>query len=191
MDFSLFFFSNYPTRSANKYRLLHESVKFADRSGFKAIWTPERHFHEFGGLFPNPALTSASLAMITNQIELRSGSIVSPLHDYLRIAEEWSVVDNLSNGRIGLSFASGWNVNDFVLSENNFNDRHNIMNEQIELVKKLWSGGSVMRRNGIGQEIEVRLFPRPVSRMLPIWITAAGNDRTFIDAGRKGGAGFP
>jgi alkanesulfonate monooxygenase SsuD/methylene tetrahydromethanopterin reductase-like flavin-dependent oxidoreductase (luciferase family) len=44
--------------------------------------------------------------MIKNQIELRSGSVVSPLHSAIRIAEEWSVVDNLSNGRVSISFAS-------------------------------------------------------------------------------------
>lgn len=186
MDFSILFFSNYQVDSSNKYHLLLEAVKYADQHGFSAVWTPERHFHEFGGLFPNPSVTSAALAMVTDQIELRSGSVVSPLHDEIRIAEEWSVVDNLSNGRVSLSFASGWNGNDFVLSSSNYQDRNNIMFEQIETVRNLWKGGSVQRKNGIGEELEVRVFPLPIQKELPVWITAAGNEKTYMRAGKEG-----
>ena len=39
---------------------------------------------------------------------------MAPLHDVVRLAEEWSLVDNLSRGRVGLAFASGWHAGDFV-----------------------------------------------------------------------------
>src|SRR5436853_4088744 len=107
MDFSLFYFASADGgESSEKYRLLIEGAKFADTHGFAAVWTPERHFHEFGGLYPNPSITSAAIAMITNNIQIRSGSVVAPLHTPIRIAEEWSVVDNLSKGRVAISFAS-------------------------------------------------------------------------------------
>lgn len=49
-DFSLFFFaSGERDRALERYRLLTEAVKFADSRGFSAVWTPERHFHAFGG----------------------------------------------------------------------------------------------------------------------------------------------
>lgn len=98
--FSLFYFSTVDELlDANKYRLYLEGAKFADRHGLSAIWTPERHFHESGGLYPNPSVLSAALATITERIQLRAGSVVLPLHHYPRVVEEWSVVDNLSNGR--------------------------------------------------------------------------------------------
>src|SRR2546423_8249082 len=57
VQFSLYFFSDDGSKgSANKYRLLIESAKFADAHGFSAIWTPERHFQDFGGLYPNPSV---------------------------------------------------------------------------------------------------------------------------------------
>ncbi len=186
MDFSLFFFSSYNNAEEDKYNLLLETVKYADREGFKAVWVPERHFHEFGGLYPNPAVVSSALAMITNQVELRSGSIVSPLHDEIRIAEDWSVVDNLSSGRVGLSFAAGWNQNDFTLSRHSFNDRQKIMYGQIDTVKKLWRGESIMRINGAGKEVPLRIFPKPVQQELKVWITSSGNAETFISAGAAG-----
>jgi len=45
--------------------------------------------------------------MITTRLQLRSGSLISPLHDAILIAEEWSLVDQLSAGRVAISFGSG------------------------------------------------------------------------------------
>ncbi len=186
MDFSLFFFSSYNNKEADKYNLLLESAKFADKAGFNAVWTPERHFHEFGGLYPNPSITSAALAMITDQVELRSGSIVAPLHDPIRIVEEWSVVDNLSNGRASLSFASGWNPNDFSLAKDSYKERHKILHEQVDVMKKLWRGESIKRENGLGEEVDITVFPRPIQKEMPLWITSSGNTETFKSAGASG-----
>ena len=185
-DLSLFFFANYEVDSDNKYELLIECVKYADQNGFTAVWTPERHFHEFGGLFPNPSVISSALAMVTSKIELRSGSVVSPLHNVIRIAEEWSVVDNLSKGRIALSFASGWNGHDFVLAKDNFKNRNEIMYEQIKTVRKLWKGEPILQENGVGKEISVCIFPEPYKKDLSVWLTASRKDETFISAGEIG-----
>ncbi len=187
MDFSLFYFAADASESVqDKYRLLLEGAKFADRRGFAAVWTPERHFHEFGGLYPNPALTSAAIAAITSNIAIRAGSVVLPLHNPIRVAEEWAVVDNLSGGRVGLSFASGWHRNDFALAPENWPDRKEIMFRGIETIRKLWRGESVTARNAASEEIQVRIFPAPLQREPPIWITAAGNIETFRMAGQIG-----
>ena len=117
IDLSLFYFSSdESTGGAERYRLLTEGAVFADRHGFEAVWTPERHFHAFGGLYPNPAITSAAIAALTDRVKIRAGSLVLPLHHPVRAAEDWSLVDNLSNGRVGIAFASGWHPNDFVLA---------------------------------------------------------------------------
>ncbi len=186
IDFSLFFFSSYKNDTNNKYDLLLQSVKYADESGFKAVWTPERHFHEFGGLFPNPSVISAALATITKNIEIRSGSIVCPLHDPIRVAEEWSVVDNLTGGRVGLSFASGWNPNDFVLAREHYKERQKIMYAQIEQIRKLWRGEAIKRENGLDKETDVHIYPLPIQKELPVWITSGGNEETFKSAGAAG-----
>jgi natural product biosynthesis luciferase-like monooxygenase protein len=144
LDFSLFYFDGKGgAGDAEKYRLLIEGAKFADEHGFKAVWTPERHFHPFGGMYPNPSITSAALAMITKSVCLRAGSVVAPLHHCLRIAEEWAIVDNLSNGRAEISFASGWHVNDFALSPAQYPCRKEAMIQSIRNVQRLWKGESV------------------------------------------------
>jgi natural product biosynthesis luciferase-like monooxygenase protein len=188
MGFGLFYFAA-DSSSAGRgdaYSLLLDGARFADAHDFVAVWTPERHFHAFGGLYPNPAVTSAALAAITDRIELRAGSVVLPLHDPIRVAEEWAVVDNLSNGRVGLSFASGWHVDDFVLKPQNFERRREVMQESIDTVLRLWAGEKVKVPNGAGDEIEVGVLPRPIRERPPMWIASAGNIETFRAAGRSG-----
>jgi phthiocerol/phenolphthiocerol synthesis type-I polyketide synthase E len=185
--FSLFFFSgNEAMFPEYKYQLIVEGAKFADRNGFTAIWTPERHFHSFGGLYPNPSVLSAALAMVTERLQIRAGSVVLPLHDPIRVAEEWSIVDNLSRGRAGIAFASGFHPNDFVFSPASYPDRRALMFDRIETVRRLWRGEAVTVKGGAGNEIAVEIFPKPVSPELPVWITCANTPATFEDTGRIG-----
>jgi len=187
MDFSLMFFSgNGAETGTDKYDLLLQSAKFADEKGFRAIWVPERHFHSFGGLFPNPSVIAAALAMITQRLELRAGSVVLPLHDPIRIAEEWAVVDNLSGGRVALSLATGWHENDFVLAPDRYAERKEITFKAIGKIRKFWSGEACPVRGVRDQDVIISTFPRPVTKDLSIWITSAGSVDTFQRAGEAG-----
>lgn len=187
MKFGIMFFSSVAAEEqTNKYQLLIDAARYVDEHDFVSVWTPERHFHEFGGLFANPSVTSAALAMITNHVQLRSGSLVSPLHNPVRIVEEWSMVDNLSNGRAAISFGSGWNINDFVFFPDRYAKRHSVMYGQIETIQALWRGEPLMQKNGAGKEIEIRPYPRPIQEQLPFWLTSSGNIDTFISAGSIG-----
>jgi natural product biosynthesis luciferase-like monooxygenase protein len=152
--------------------------------GLSAVWTPERHFHPFGGLYPNPAVTGAAVAAVTERVGIRAGSVVAPLHHPVRIAEEWSVVDNLSRGRVGVSFASGWHAVDFVLRPENYPDRKSAMTETVDMVRRLWRGEEAEFSDGAGEKQTVRIFPAPVQPELPVWITSAGSPETFRAAGR-------
>ncbi|MGH1439204.1 MAG: MupA/Atu3671 family FMN-dependent luciferase-like monooxygenase [Cellvibrionaceae bacterium] len=186
MQFGLFMWGNDDAPGSSKYKLMIEGAKYFDENDFDAVWTPERHFSAFGGPYPNPAVTSAAIAAITKNIKIRSGSIVSPLHHPIRIAEDWAVVDNLSDGRVGLSFAAGWQPNDFVIKPENHKNNKNIMLEQIETVKKLWRGEKVAFENPMGNMVDIATLPRPVQKELPVWLTTAGNPESYRQAGAKG-----
>ncbi|SES47686.1 natural product biosynthesis luciferase-like monooxygenase domain-containing protein [Streptomyces sp. yr375] len=186
MEFSLFYFADDASADGNRYQLLLDGARFADTHGFSAVWTPERHFHTFGGLYPNPAVTGAALAAVTERVSIRAGSVVAPLHHPVRIAEDWSVVDNLSNGRTGVAFASGWHANDFVLNPDGYATRRESLTDTVDQVRRLWRGESVPYPNGVGEEVDVRIFPAPVQPQLPMWITSGGSPETFRTAGRLG-----
>ena len=185
--FSIYFFSDDGSKNSDdKYRLLLESAKFADRHGFSAVWTPERHFQAFGGLYPNPSVLSAALAMITERTQIRAGSVALPLHHPVRVAEEWSVVDNLSRGRVGVSFASGWHPDDFLFAPGMYDERKEVMYRHIETIRKLWAGESVTFQSVNESAVGVSILPRPIPPQFPVWITTAGSPETWNRAGEIG-----
>ena len=186
VTFSLFYFAAGEDAASDGYRLLLESARFADRNGFEAVWTPERHFHAFGGAYPNPSVAGAALAAITKHVGIRAGSVVLPLHSPIRVAEEWSVVDNLSRGRVAISFAAGWQPNDFVLNPSAYANAKEELPRNIELVQRLWRGETVTMPGHDGAPVEVRTLPRPVQAELPVWLTSAGSPATFERAGTLG-----
>ncbi|WP_370399432.1 MupA/Atu3671 family FMN-dependent luciferase-like monooxygenase [Sulfitobacter sp. JB4-11] len=189
MDFGLFYFANDEKGGGrDKYDLILKSAKWADQNGFVRLWTPERHFHSFGGLSPNPSVLASALAATTENIQICSGSVVLPLHDPIRVAEEWAVVDNISNGRVGLGVACGWVPNDFVISQNQdqFDCRKETFAKHTATLRDLWRGKPHRVTNPMGEEIDVQTLPRPIQEEVPIWITAAANPDTFRQAGAMG-----
>ncbi len=187
MDFSLYYWGNDDGVGQDKYTMLLEGAKFGDKNGFCAVWTPERHFHAFGGLYPNPSVTGAAVAAVTENIGVRAGSCVAPLHHPARIAEEWAVIDNLTGGRAGIAFASGWQPDDFVLRpENSPPDNKPAMFAALEDVRKLWVGEEVEYEKADGTKVARLTQPRPVSKSLNAWVTTAGNPDTWRQAGETG-----
>ena len=109
----------------------------------------------------------------------------SPLHPMLC----WgyvSLVGTPSKGRVACSFAAGWHVGDFVLAPESFANRKQVMFEGLELLKRAWRGEAVRLRGVDGRVSEVRLFPLPVQRELPVWLTAVKNPETYAAAGSIG-----
>ena len=176
MAFSVMFFAaTQNPLDGDKYKLVLEAARFADRNDFESVWVPERHFTAMGGLYPNAAVLHAALARETRRVRLMAGSVVAPLHHPIRIAEEWSMVDNLSGGRVGVSFASGWNPADFAFFPERYSERHAHTLETVATVRRLWRGEEIEVTNGAGQPARVRVLPTPLQKELPVWITAAGN----------------
>jgi alkanesulfonate monooxygenase SsuD/methylene tetrahydromethanopterin reductase-like flavin-dependent oxidoreductase (luciferase family) len=129
--------------------LLLEVARQVERRGLAALWLPEQHGE---GIFPNPAVAAAAVAVTTRRIGVRAGGLALPLHNPIRVAEEWSLVDNLSGGRVGIAFGSA----DGDLPG-------------IETVRRLWRGEAVRVPDGEGRPIEVRILPQPVQPELPLW----------------------
>lgn len=161
-------------------------ARFIDQRGFTAIWTPERHFQEFGGSFPNPAVLSAALAVTTEHIGIRAGSVVLPHHHPVRVVEEWSLVDQLSHGRTGVCVATGWYQGDFVFYPDHYENRRVHTLDHISTLRSLWRGETMRFPGPGGHELEVRTYPRPRQPELPLWLVHTSNSRTWVDAGERG-----
>jgi iturin family lipopeptide synthetase A len=184
-DFGVYFFGDYPDDGGkDRYQQILDTARFADKHGFHSVWLPERHFHSFGGLFPNPAVLASALAVHTDRIRLNAGSVVLPLHDPIRVAEEWSMVDNLSGGRVGLGIGTGWHAGDFVLHPDRFDRRREVAFDNLTDVRRLWRGETLRRRSGSGEDVEVRIYPRPVQHQPPMWLATTGKPDSYEHAGR-------
>jgi natural product biosynthesis luciferase-like monooxygenase protein len=103
------------------------------------------------------------------------------------VAEEWAVIDNISNGRAGLAIASGWMPEDFVLRPENAppNNKTSMLRD-IDVLRRLWRGDAVAYPMADGKMVNVRTQPRPVQAELPLWVTTAGNPETYREAARIG-----
>ncbi|MEM9243093.1 MAG: MupA/Atu3671 family FMN-dependent luciferase-like monooxygenase [Pseudomonadota bacterium] len=185
-DISIMFFENDASQSSQKYKLFNTVAQVADQGQFQAIWIPERHFHRFGGMYPNPSILASYLAARTERIRIRSGAVVLPLHDVIRVAEEWAVVDHLSNSRVDMAFAIGWNPNDYVFFPERYPDRHTIFWQQLNEFESFWQGNSITRANGKGETVDIKLYPQPVQSDLQTWVVCTGSEERFIEAGQHG-----
>jgi natural product biosynthesis luciferase-like monooxygenase protein len=183
VDFSLIFFSG---DERSKYRFIFDSARYADENGFTAIWTPERHFHRFGGLYPSPSVLGAALAQATRRLQIRAGSVILPLHSPISVAEEWAVVDNLSQGRAGVALATGFSPVDFSINPSGWADRRQRTFEAVDMIRELWEGAPVSVQDGLGNHVEIELHPQPIQPELPLWLACTKSPETFETAGRLG-----
>ena len=78
----------------------------AEEAGFDSIWTVEHHFTDYT-MCPDPVQLLTYVASRTSRIQLGTGVIVLPWHDPMRIAEQITMLDNLSGGRLILGIGRG------------------------------------------------------------------------------------
>ena len=184
--FGAFFFGALDAQRSDLYGGVIAAAKLADQLGLAFVSTPERHFHRFGGAFPHPAVLGAAIAAVTERIRIRAGSVVAPLHNPIRLVEEFAVVDQLSGGRVDLSIGSGWNVNDFAIDPTSYENRRTLVYQRAEEIAPIWATGETCASLPGGEKRVLPVFPRPVQPRIPIWLTISRNVDTFRKAGELG-----
>ncbi len=184
MRFGLFFFG--AGAADSEYEGLLAAAEFAEHHDFAFISIPERHFHQFGGAFPNPLLTLAALAVRTKTIQLRTGSLILPLHNTIRVAEDLAVIDCLSRGRVAISVGMGWNVNDFAIDPEVFVTRRERLWVQLEELLTIWRAREIHATIPGSQQSTLSLWPTPHQVALPVWLTISSRRGGFVEAGKRG-----
>ena len=121
------------------YSELLEQVQAADELGFDSFWIAEHHFHEYGNI-PRPAVWMAAAAQTTKKIKLGASVVVLPFDNPLRVAEDFAMVDILSNGRLTLGVGSGYLKHEFEGFGVAGAEKRARFDESLEILKKAWSG---------------------------------------------------
>lgn len=95
--------------------IVHEQLTLmqaAETYGFDSVWPAEHHFSEYG-YCASPALSLAALARQTKRVRLGTGVVVLPLNHPLRVAEDFALLDLMSDGRVDLGVGRGYQPLEF------------------------------------------------------------------------------
>lgn len=186
MKFSGFIFAAEDQHTQQeRYNFIFKIARYLDENNYTALWTPERHFQKFGGSFPNPSVLSAALAATTSKLQIRAGSVVAVHHHAVRIAEEWALVDQISQGRTGVCFAAGWHMRDFVFYPENYQNRKENNYKKIQQVRDLWAGNP-LKCTVNNEQVEVITYPQPYQKEIPMWLVFSSDPKVWVKAGELG-----
>jgi probable F420-dependent oxidoreductase len=150
-----------------EHLLAYDHVLGADpsnREGWRG-YTHKTMFHE-------PLTLFSYLAAITQRLELVSGVIVLPQRQSALVAKQAAEVDVLSGGRLRLGVGIGWNAVEHEALGEDFSTRGARIEEQIEVMRLLWSREVVSYKGKYHRIDEAGINPLPVQRPIPVWMGA-------------------
>ena len=154
-----------------------------DRPGFRPPYTDKTPFHEIFVLM-------GFFASVTTSIELVTGIVILPQRQTVLAAKQAASVDVLSNGRFRFGIGTGWNHTEYEALGENFHNRGRRQEEQVEVMRRLWSE-DVVTFDGRWHKLDrVGINPRPPRGTIPVWF-GGSDDRLLERTGRLGDGWFP
>jgi probable F420-dependent oxidoreductase len=131
--------------------------------GWKGPYTYRHGFHE-------PFVLFGFLAAATRRVGLVTGIVILPQRQTALVAKQAAAVDVLSGGRLRLGVGVGWNAVEFEALGEDFTKRGRRIEEQVEVMRALWTK-ELVTFNGREHHItDAGLNPLPVQRPIPIWM---------------------
>ncbi|HZA10750.1 LLM class F420-dependent oxidoreductase [Mycobacterium sp.] len=140
--------------------------------------------------FHEPLVMFGYLAAVTTALELVTGVIILPQRQAVLVAKQAAEVDVLSGGRLRLGVGIGWNAVEYEALGEDFSTRGKRFEEQIELMRRLWTDTSVTYDGMFHHVTGAGLAPLPVQRPIPVWI-GAQSPRAYRRTGRLADGWFP
>jgi probable F420-dependent oxidoreductase len=160
-------------------------AKLAEDVGFDSVFVPEHHMMPDGYL-PAPAVLLSAIAARTQRLRLGTAILQLPLWHPVHVAEQWAVLDNVSEGRAILGVGLGLVEPEFRLFGLDVKEAVPRFNEQLEIIRRAWTEEKLSFRGRFYELDEVSITPRVVQRPHPpIWIGAM-SEAALKRAGRLG-----
>jgi alkanesulfonate monooxygenase SsuD/methylene tetrahydromethanopterin reductase-like flavin-dependent oxidoreductase (luciferase family) len=170
-------------RAATDRELVEQAlweVDFAEQHGFESVWVAEHHFSGYGSIGV-PSVYAAGIAQRTRRIRIGYAVAVVPLHHPLRLAEEISWVDHLSEGRVVVGVGPGFSAFEFGGFGVPVNERHARFAEGFDIVRRALAEPEIMFEGR-----RLALHPRPYTRPHPPFYWASTSDESLRKAGAEG-----
>ncbi len=136
------------------------------RPGWSGAYRHTDAFHE-------PFVLFGYLAAVTSSVELVTGVIILPQRQTALVAKQTAAVDVLSRGRLRLGIGVGWNAVEYEALGENFHNRGRRSEEQIDLLRKLWTNDLITYEGRWHKVTDAGLNPLPVQQPIPVWFGGA------------------
>jgi alkanesulfonate monooxygenase SsuD/methylene tetrahydromethanopterin reductase-like flavin-dependent oxidoreductase (luciferase family) len=185
MEFGLFtVFDNYKGKfNRTPEQLIYEvleQTEVADQLGYKSVWFAEHHFSEYG-ILTSPQMLLTAAAQRTKNIRLGVSIVTLPFHNPIRIAEDYALLDVLSNGRLNLGLGSGYLPHEFAGFNVDGKDKVFRFNDALAVIEKAWTGEKFTHEGEYFQFTDVQLQVTPKQDKVPVWIgSLSSNGAQFI-----------
>jgi natural product biosynthesis luciferase-like monooxygenase protein len=173
--------------SSELYAHWLEQIDAAEDLGFDSLWVTEHHFRYFGGMMPSPAVILAAAAQRTKRLRLGASVSILPMHNPLRIAEEFAMVDLLSNGRLNFGAGRGMHPTEYAVFGYEWKNAQTRLPEALDIVIKAWTDGEFEWRGAHYQFPKLNVYPKPVQKPHPpIYVTANRDPESFAMIAARG-----
>ena len=131
--------------------------------GWDSQYTYQHAFHE-------PFVLFGFCAGVTRRIELVTGIVILPQRQTALVAKQAAAVDVLSGGRLRLGIGVGWNTVEFEALGENFKNRGKRVEEQLEVMRLLWTKELVTYDGQWHRVPDAGIRPLPVQQPIPVWM---------------------
>ena len=162
-----------------------EEARLAEALGFDAVWLAEHHFSVYG-ICPSLGVLAAALARETRRVRLGTSVVIAPFAHPLRIAEEWAMVDILSDGRLEFGLGRGYQPAEFAGLGISMERTRERFDECMEVIRRAWTHERVSFEGEFYRVADVAVFPKPLQRPHPPLWTAAVSPDTYRLAAQRG-----
>ena len=166
--------------------LVFDHVLGADQTK-RDIW--DRPYNK-DDMFHEPFVMFGYLAAITEKIEFTTGVLILGQRQTGLVAKQAAEVDVLTGGRVRLGIGIGWNDVEYEALGQSFSNRGRRSEDQIELLRKLWTEESVNFDGRYHKVSNAGINPLPGQRPIPIWL-GGGEDRVIQRIGKMADGWFP
>jgi len=164
-----------------------EQIDAAEALGFDSFWVTEHHFRNFGGMMPSPSVMLAAAAQRTKKVRLGAAVSIIPMHNPLRIAEEFAMVYQLSGGRVNFGAGRGMHPTEYQVFGYEWNNAQKRLPEALDIILRAWSGDEFEWQGEHYRFPKLRVYPQPLQKPYPpIYVTAVRDPDSFQMVGKRG-----
>ncbi|MFI5266962.1 MAG: LLM class flavin-dependent oxidoreductase [Chloroflexota bacterium] len=168
------------------FRFLVDLAVASEELGFDSVWANEHHFDAYGGLVPSPPILLAAVAQRTSAVRLGTSVVVLPLHNPIEVAEQLSMFDLMSGGRLEVGVGRGYVTSDYAAMGVPVAEGQERTLESLEILLRAWRNEPLSYEGRYYRFRDVDVWPKPEQQPPPIWMGCSRNPASFEWTGTQG-----